>query len=48
MLTNQTILNTREIKLNEFQVHKNWEIFIIKLVPGILLKFVDVINIDMS
>ena len=48
MLTNQTILNTREIKLNEFQVHKNWKIFIIKLVPGILLKFVDVINIDMS
>ena len=29
MLTNQTILNT--IKLNELQVHANWEIFNIKL-----------------
>ena len=31
----QAILNTREIKLNEFQVHMNWEIFSIKLIPGI-------------
>ena len=29
-LTNQIILNTREINLNEFQVHVNWEIFNIK------------------
>ena len=29
-LANQIILNTREIKLNEFQVHMNWEIFSIK------------------
>ena len=30
MLTNQTILNTREINLNEFQVQVNWEIVSIK------------------
>ena len=29
-LANQIILNTREINLNEFQVHVNWEIFSIK------------------
>ena len=29
-LANQIILNTTEIKLNEFQVHVNWEIFSIK------------------
>ena len=34
-LINQTILNTREIKVNKFQVHVKWEIFNIKLVPGI-------------
>ena len=33
MLTNQTILNIRKIKLNEFQIHVNWEILSIKLVP---------------
>ena len=48
MLTNQTILNTREIKLNEFQVHVNWEIFNIKLILVLMFKFVDLINIDMS
>ena len=25
--TNQTVLNTREINLNEIQIHVNWEIF---------------------
>ena len=34
-LINQTILNTREIKVNKFQVHVKWEIFNIKLVPVI-------------
>ena len=34
-LRNQTVLNTREINLNEFQVHMNWEFFCIKLIPGI-------------
>ena len=34
-ISNQTILNTRRIKLNEFQVHVNWEILNIKLVPSI-------------
>ena len=29
-LTNQTILNIREINLNEYQIHMNWEIFDIK------------------
>ena len=29
-LTNQTILNRREINLNEFQINVNWEIFNIK------------------
>ena len=48
MLTNQTILNTREIKLNEFQVHVNWEIFNTKLIPGITFTFVALIHIDMS
>ena len=33
MLTNQTILNIRKIKLNEFHIHVNWEILSIKLVP---------------
>ena len=37
----------REINLNEFQVHVNWEIFNIKLIL-ILFKFVDLINIGMS
>ena len=27
MLANQTILNTRKINLNKFQIHVNWEIF---------------------
>ena len=31
----QKILNTREIKLNELQIHVNWEIFSIKLILGI-------------
>ena len=30
MLANQTILNTRKINLNKFQIHVNWEIFNIK------------------
>ena len=38
VLTNQATLNTREIKLNKFQVYVNWEIFTIKLVPGINVK----------
>ena len=44
-LTNQIILNTREINLNEFQVHVNWEIFSIKY---LILMFVDLTNVDMS
>ena len=40
MLTNQTILNT--IKLNELQVHVNWEISNIKLYLYLWL-FVDTI-----
>ena len=32
---NQTILNIREINLNEFQVRVNWEMFSIKLIPGV-------------
>ena len=31
----KTILNTREIKLNDFQVHINWEVFNMKLVSRI-------------
>ena len=31
VLTNQIILNTREINLNEFHVLINWEIFSIKI-----------------
>ena len=34
-VANQAILNTREIKLNWFQIHVNWEIFSIKLILGI-------------
>ena len=30
VLTNQTILNTRKINLNKFQININWEIFNIK------------------
>lgn len=44
-LTNQIILNTREINLNEFRVHVNWEIFSIKY---LILMFVDLTNVDMS
>ena len=33
--TNQATLNTRRIKLNEFQVLVNWEIVNIKLRPAI-------------
>lgn len=47
MLINQTVLNIRK-KLNEFQLHVNWEIFNIKLVPSIfMLQLVDLTNIDM-
>ena len=35
MLTNKTILNATEIKLNEFQLCANWEIFSIKFIFGI-------------
>ena len=45
MLINQTILNTREIKLSDFQVHMNWKIFSIKY---LILMFVDLTNVDMS
>ena len=36
--TNQATLNTRRIKLNEFQVLVNWEIVNIKLVPSITVQ----------
>ena len=46
---NQTILNTREIKLNWFQIHVNWEIFSIKLISGIkIFKFLDLIDTHLS
>ena len=46
---NQTILNTREIKLNWFQIHVNWEIFSIKLISGIkIFKFGDLIDTHLS
>ena len=38
-------LNTREINLNEFQIHINWEIFSIKY---LVLMFVCLSHIDMS
>ena len=28
--SNQTILNTRKINLNKFQIHVKWEVFYIK------------------
>ena len=45
MIKSKIILNTKEINLNEFQVHVNWEIFSIKY---LILMFVDLTNVDMS